>query len=143
MARKAKGTLLKIGDGAGPEVFTTVAELTKIGFPEFGTGTVEVTSFDSTDEEFVSDGIQGHGDISIEGNWLPEHASQNDTAGLLAKAIAGEVSNYEIVVPTPAGTKTFAFAAFLKFKPKDVGPRDALGFTGTLKPTGAITVTTA
>ena len=141
MGRKAKGTLLNIGDGAGPEVFTPVAELTSIGLPEFGTGTIDVTNFDSADEEHVSDGIQAHGEVAIEGNWLPEHATQSETTGLLAKAIAGEPTNWTVVVSAGAGTKTFAFAAIPRFMPKVGGPKDALKFSGTLKVTGAITIT--
>lgn len=140
MGRKAKGTLLKIGNGAEPEVFASIAELTKISFPEFGTGTMETTSFDSTEEEFQSDGIQQHGELAIEGNWLPEHATQSETAGLLKAAIDGTLTNFQIAVAAGAGTKTYTFPAFVKFRPKDVGPKDALGFTGTLKVSGAVEI---
>jgi len=44
----AFGTLLKIGDGGGPESFTTIAEVRTLGGPELSRDTVDVTSHDST-----------------------------------------------------------------------------------------------
>ena len=143
MGRKAKGTLLQIGDGAGPEVFTSVAELTSIGAPSFGTGSIDTTNYDSTAEEFISDGIQIHGDVAIEGNWLPEHASQNETAGLLSKAIAGGAMNVQLVVSAGTTTKTFKFPVILTFQPQIGGPKDALKFSATLKVAGPVTTTSA
>jgi len=141
MGFSSKGTALQIGDGASPEVFTTVAELTKVDPPKFGTGTVETTSHDSTAKEYVSDGIQDHGETAIEGNWLPNHATHGSTAGLLKKAKDGALSNWRIVV-TPGSGSTFTTtgAAFCTFEPKAGAPTDKLSFSGSLKWSGAVTI---
>jgi hypothetical protein len=140
--RKAKGTLLQIGDGAGPEVFTTIALCLTIPFPEWGQGTIETTNFDSSDEEHVTDGIQAHGEPEAEILWIPENATQNDTAGALSKAISGVISNYKVSVITATGTKVFAFAASVRFMPSAVSPRDALKARVKFKLTGGVTITT-
>lgn len=44
----ALGTLLKIGDGGGSEVFTTIAEVLDISGPNFTLDTEEVTSHSTT-----------------------------------------------------------------------------------------------
>ncbi len=136
MGKKAKGALFKIGDGAGPEVFTTIAELTSIGVPEFGHGTIETTNFDSANEEHIADGIVSHGEVNIEGNWLPGNATQGEATGLLKAAKDGIVRNFQIAVEG----KTFTFPAIVRFKPTIGGPRDALKFSAALKIAGAVTI---
>lgn len=137
MGQKAKGALLKIGDGVvGTEAFTAVAELTSIGLPEFGQGTIETTNFDSANEEHIADGIVSHGEVPIEGNWLPGNATQGEVSGLLKVAKDGTTRNFQIAV----GGKTFTIPAIVRFKPTIGGPRDALKFSATLKVAGAVTI---
>jgi hypothetical protein len=145
MGRRAKGSLLQMGDGAvdpGPEAFTAIAKLTSFKPPAFGEGVIDTTNFDSAADEHVTDGIQSHGEVPVEGFWLPEAATHGDTAGLAAKAIAGGTHNFKVVVNTATGTKTFAFAASVRFEPNVGGPRDALKFSGALRISAGVTITT-
>ena len=142
MAKMAKGTRLLVGDGAvapAVEAYAPVAELTSIPLPEFGTGTVDVTNHDSTSEEFISDGIQQHGEFEAEGNWLLDHATHDEETGLLAIARSGEAHNFKIEVPIAGAQKlVMPFRAFVKFKPMAGGPKDPLKFKVSFRPTGAI-----
>jgi len=148
MARIARGTKLLMGDApaTGIEVFAPVAELTSIGLPSFGAGTVDVTNYDSTSEEFISTGIQEHGEFEVEGNWMPSNATHDGTAGLLAVAKSGEARNFKIEVPAGAngGQKlTLPFKAFVTFAPQAGGPKDPLKFKANFRPTGPIAPTLA
>lgn len=144
--RKSKGSLLQMGDGAvspAVEAFTSIAKLTNFKPPKFGQGVIDVTNHDSVANEHVTDGIQDHGEIPIEGYWLPEAATHGDATGLEKKAIDGGVHNFKVLVPTATGTKTYAFAASVVFEPNVGGPKDALKFSGTLRLSGPVTRTTA
>jgi hypothetical protein len=44
LAVHAKGTLLQVGDGGGPEIFTTIAEVKSIAGPNLQGATIDVTT---------------------------------------------------------------------------------------------------
>lgn len=69
-------TFLQYGDGATPEAFTTIAEITAIAPPELSVTMVEVTNMDSTNawEEFIPV-VKSGGDISVEYNYIPANTS--------------------------------------------------------------------
>lgn len=68
-ALNSTGTLLKAGDGGGPETFTTIAEVLDIAGPSLEIGTEEVTSHDSAGiREFVAT-LLDYGEITFDVNW--------------------------------------------------------------------------
>lgn len=88
------GTVLAVGDGASPEVFTAITEITSIGGPELSSEQVEVTSLDSAGgfKEFVT-GLKDGGSISIENNWIKSDVSQ---VQMRDDVQAGTKRNYRI-----------------------------------------------
>lgn len=143
-AKAAKGTQLKIGDGGGSEVFTKIAEVTSLG--EAGatqTGDIDVTSFDSTAVEVISDALPDHGEITFGVNWVASNAQQQQ---LIADCEAGTLRNFRIEANDHASTpSTLVFAAIVK---KHTGlnadsPKAAYKSSVTLRVSGAMTRTYA
>lgn len=112
-AKSSFGTFLKLGDGASSETFTTVSEVLDIKGPALKLQTEEVTSHSSTAGwvEKIATLLEA-GDISFEMNWIPGHATQSYSAGLLANMVNRTLRNFQIVVPA-ASTVTWTFAAFV------------------------------
>ena len=115
-AVKALGTLLKRGDGGGPEIFATVAEVLNISGPSLSLETIDVTSHGGW-REFIT-GLANGGEITLELNYIPDNASHDATAGLLKDfedQISGVLAtprNYELVFPDTSNT-TWTFAAWI------------------------------
>lgn len=139
-AISAFGTQLQRGDGGGPEVFTAVAEVSKIDGFEISMDTPEVTNHQSTEgwREYVAGLIDG-GEVALELNYIPTNATQNATAGLLADLKNRTKRNFKIVFPD-SGSTTWSFSAFVtKFKPS-APTDDKLMGTATVKVTGKPTL---
>jgi hypothetical protein len=137
-AKIGYGTLLKVGDGASPEQFVTVAEVRSVG--NFGSerALIDVTNFDSpnTFMEYIlamKDGVE----MAIQANFLPNNATQDLTDGLMSLQDAGTPANFKLILPGAFGT--FLFAALVrKFEVPSIAPNAAMEITFTLKITGAI-----
>lgn len=136
-AKIGYGSLLKRGNGASPEVFTTIAEIRKVG--EFGSerGLIDVTNLDSPDTfmEYIlsmKDGVE----LAVEANFLPNNATQSPTAGIIKDHDDGTTRNFTLTLPGTFGK--FAFSALVRAWKANVDPNDALVATFTLKVTGAI-----
>ena len=133
------GTLLKRGDGGGPEVFTAIAEVKDIS--EFGAERelVEVTHYTSPSgyREFIL-GLKDGSQFTARMNWIPSHATQSSTAGVVYDFNNDTVHNYQLVFPTsPAVTAAVALRAmsFRVLPPND----GALELEVNFKVSGAIT----
>jgi len=140
MAISAFGTLLKIGDGATPENFTTIAEVTNIGGPALSLDPIEITSHSSTGgwKEFIG-GLLDAGEVSFDINYEPTEATHDASTGLIADMVARTLRNFQLVFPD-AGSTTWSFAALVtSFEPSEpVGDKLAAGVT--LKVTGQPTL---
>lgn len=111
-AKPAKGTLLKIGDGGGSEVFTTIGEV--LSFTGVGeeVGEIDVTSQDSTGREYISDALPDTPEMSFEVNFVGSNAQQQQ---LRTDLRAGTLRNFQYVLNDHAVTKTTcAFSAIVK-----------------------------
>ncbi|HET8684976.1 MAG TPA: phage tail tube protein [Micromonosporaceae bacterium] len=100
----AFGTKLKRGDGGAPEVFTPIAQVTKISGPEFEREILDVTDHDSVEAwEEAKGGIKRSGEVSLDINFDP---SVHNT--LLADLNDADARNYQLVFPdTPPSTWSF------------------------------------
>jgi predicted secreted protein len=133
----AFGTTLKIGDGAEPEVFGAIAEVTNISGPGMRMDTVDITSHGSAGgwKEYAG-GLLDGGEIKLELNFLPGNASHQS---LSAAMVARVKKNFKLEFPDTPAT-TWSFAAFVtNFEPS--APVDGkLGASATLKITGQPTL---
>lgn len=140
IAISGKGTLLKIGDGGGPEVFTTVAEVKSIGGPSFSSDTNDVTSHDSPGayREFIASLIDP-GDLSFDINFVPTAATHNASTGLLRDFQNRIRRNFKLVFPDTAAT-TWSFQGIVTGFQLNAPTDDVLSASVTIKITGQPTL---
>ncbi len=132
-AQKGKDLLIKIGDGASPEVFTTVAGLRSTQLALNATN-VDVTNADSTDQwrELLSGG--GVKTASVSGSGVFKDAASDAT---LRTAFFNQATgNFQLTIPS-FGTVTGPFKiATLQYE----GPYDGeLKVSLSLASAGALT----
>ena len=112
------GTLIKLGDGAEPEVFTTIAEVGDISLPEFGNEKEDVTVQTTPGRRRAYKVTLGK-DMTVEFpiNFDPADATHDSTTGLKSLADSGESANFQIVL-TDDDETTWEFTAGVEtFKP--------------------------
>lgn len=109
-AKAGRGTKLQRGDGATPtELFTTIAEVKDINGPQMTVSTVDVTSQDSTHEEFVA-AIKASGEVAFQCNLIDSDAQMQ---ALFVDYDNGTLRNFKLVANNHAvegskSTRTFA-----------------------------------
>jgi predicted secreted protein len=128
------GTLFRNGNGATPEVFTVVAEITNLTPPAPSRDSVDATHEQSPGgwREFIP-GLADGGEVSFEINYDPGSA---DAAAFLAEFNAqgsAAVKNRQVLFPDGS---YWQFAAFLTGLESEAPIDDKLAATVTLKVTG-------
>ena len=128
------GTLLQLGDGADPEVFTTIAEVKDITGPGLEADTIEVTNHSSPGawREYIA-GLLDAGEVTFDVNYLPGDATHDATTGLQANLLARSVDSYRLTWPT---ADTVTFPAFVTGFETGAPVDDALSASVTLKVAG-------
>jgi len=136
----AYGTTFAVGDGADPEVFTTIAEVSEIGGISLERMTEDGTSFDSGGwEEHIST-LRKVGDISFKLNFIPDAATHgNSSGGLVHSWTAGTVKNYKVTFPDASSTEWIIPAIVTKVNVK-VSAKGKVEGDVTLKPSGTPTL---
>lgn len=100
------GFVLKVGDGADPEVFTAIPKI--IGFPPIGQTNplVDVTNFDSATREYIA-GLADGDQVDMSCILMPGNTVQS---GLKADVVSKTNRNFQVVVNDGTDTMTFDFA---------------------------------
>lgn len=131
----AFGTQWKIGDGGGPEVFTTVADVTSVDVLDMSADTIDVSAHDSPAQwrEFTA-GMKDGGELSMDINYDPA------VHGTLSTAVGGNPKNMKIVMPD-AGAAEVAFAGIITGFSAQAPFDDKLSATVTVKVTGVPVIT--
>lgn len=95
-AQRGKDLLIKLGDGASPENFTTVAGL-KATSLAFNATTVDITNADSTDmwRELLNTGVKS---ASVTGSGV--FRDQASDAALRTAFFNQSLANWQIVIPS-------------------------------------------
>lgn len=108
-AKQAIGTLLKVGNGASPEVFTTIAGISSITGPQFTANEIDVTSHDTTGgyREKIT-GLKDAGSVS---GTIYFDASLTQHQALLTDFNNNTRKNYRLELATFSPARYFAFAA--------------------------------
>lgn len=134
------GTLLQIGDGGGPENFTTIAEVRDISGPGLSLSTEEVTAHDSPGgwEELVAT-ILRSGQVGFGINYRPTHGTHDASTGLIADMKNRVARNFQLVFPD-AGSTTWSFTAYVTGFSPAAPVAGALSAEITLKLTGQPTL---
>lgn len=135
----AYGSLFQTGDGATPENFTTVAEITELTPPNMTRDAIEVSNEGSPDgyREFKP-GWRDGGEVKFKANWLPTNTTQDFTTGLGEQFNDNEVHNYRIVLPNTI--ITLSLSGFLTAFEPDLPIEEQAQLSGTVKVSGKPTV---
>jgi len=136
----AYGSQLQLGDGASPEVFSAIAEITELSGPKMERDAIEVTNHQSADgyKEFIA-GMRDGGEVTIKANWLPNNATQDETTGLNSKFNLNTTQNWKIILPSSIAT--ISFAGFLTAFEPDTPLTEQGVLDCTIKVTGKPTIT--
>jgi hypothetical protein len=106
----AFGTLLKMGDGASPEVFTSVAEMREIPVPGLEGAMLEVTTHESPGgiRESIPN-LPALSDLTFQIYYIPSNATHDHLTGLLSKTLSRVKTNFKVFYNvTPALVCTFS-----------------------------------
>lgn len=131
------GTLLKVSDGGGTPVFTTIAEVKTVDSPELTTETADVTHMTSPSaiKEFIAT-LSDNGEISFTANAILSHATQGNTAGLYYLQRTRTMREFQLVFPFAVPITWTQLCLVTKLKTST--PIDgAMTLEGTLKVSGA------
>lgn len=108
----ALNTVLKRGDGASPEVFTAIAELTDINGLDLKMDVVEITHLTNAWKERKGTLLDA-GEIKISGNFIPTDTTQRfATSGLGLDLVNKTLRNFKLVFPD-GGSTTWTFTALV------------------------------
>lgn len=135
-AQVTNGTVIKRGDGASPEVFTSIPEVFNIEPPADEATEIDVTHLTSTAMEFKF-GLSDNGAVTCEMNYVHNDATQE---ALRTDKTNKTLRNFQIVYPD--SVETHAFAAYVtQFRINGVPVNERLTATAVLRISGAVTIT--
>ena len=135
VAFKGAQTLIQLGDGASPEVFTTIGEVVSFGALGQRNDLIEVTHLLSTAKEYIG-GLPDGVEIPVVCNYIPTNTQQ---VAMIAKVASGLSANFKYKLPSGGGSLTFSFAALvLGWNLPETTPNTATHVEFTLKITGSI-----
>lgn len=104
-ALESQGMVLKIGDGADPEVFNPIPEIKEISGPSGSASIIDVSDLDSTAKEKRM-GLMDEGQVSLTLNFIPTNTYH---AQLRTDRAARTLRNFQLLfTDTPATTWSFA-----------------------------------
>jgi hypothetical protein len=132
------GTVLKMGDGDDPEVFTAIAKIRSIDPITQTKPLVDVTDLESTAREFIG-GLKDGDEFGITAALLLDHASHDQTTGLDSVFMTDQAVNFQLL--PNSSTKKLEFAAICT--QRGFGGFDADGLmmhTWRLKISGDVTI---
>ena len=132
------GVKLKLGDGASPEVFAEIGEITDISDGD-SAELKEVTNHQSAGSrrEYIGGLIDG-GEVTFTVNYDPDGATHNRTTGL--QAYLRQTKNFRL--EEPGNTLGYEFAAVIMSTSKAYPVDDKMSMDVTIKKTGALTAYT-
>jgi hypothetical protein len=134
-ARIGHGTLLKRGNGATPEIFETIAEVTSINPPEMQSEDVKVSHMESPGgyHEYIP-GMREAGEVSFDINFLPANPTHNGTTGLAGDHRNRTVRNWRIDLA--GGGAFWLFAGYVKSFKVAIPVDDKVSASVSIKVTG-------
>ncbi len=139
-ATSTKHSKVQRGDGATPENFTTIAEVTGFKGPSAKATTIDVTSMDSDAMEFKP-GLVDNGEVSIDFLFV---GSDQQQQGLVADIAAGTMRNHRLVANDHLATpSTATFLGLVTGHDLSGALNSALKGSATIKISGVITRTFA
>lgn len=135
-ALETQGVLIKRGDGASPEVFTTIPEIVSFDGPGGSASEIDVSDLASSAREFRM-GLKDEGDFSFEMMYLPNNAQHG---GLQTDRTNRTLRNFTITL-TDSPQSVMSFSAYVREFSVSGGVDDVIRASVTLRISGAVTIT--
>lgn len=133
-ALTSQGVLLKIGDGASPEVFTAIPEIVTFNGPGGAGQVIDVTDLDSLAMEKIM-GLPDEGQLTFDINYLPDNTYH---ALLRTNRGAQTLTNFKLVFTDDSPAKTWSFSAYVTGFTVTGGVNAPIRASVTLEITGTI-----
>ena len=108
-ALEAQGTVLKIGDGASPEVFSTISEIKTFTGPGGSAAVIDVTDLSSAAKEKRM-GLADEGQLSFMINYIP---SDTEHAALRSARATRVETNFQLIFTDASPATTWSFSGFV------------------------------
>lgn len=99
MSMKFEGTQLQAGDGADPEVFTTIAGVKSVSVGSISRTIIDNTDLDSGDYRTFKGGLKDGGSLGMSVNFEPTNGTHDKTSGFLSHFDDDDARNYKLVFP--------------------------------------------
>lgn len=133
-ALEAQGMELRIGNGASPEVFTAISEISTFSGPGGAATVIDVTDLSSLAKEKRM-GLADEGQLSFTINYIP-----NDTQHALLRAQRAnrQETNFKLIFTDDSPSTTWSFAAFITGFSVTAAVDGVVQANVTLEITGAI-----
>jgi hypothetical protein len=136
-----RGTVLKIGDGASPEVFSTVVNVSNINITGRTANEVDFTHLASSSgyAEFRQ-GTKDPGEISMTVHFDPAAATHGSSGvGILALFNAGTLFNFKIDFAGAGKSYMFTGTGYYSGDDITIGPDDPVTRDVTIRVSGPLT----
>lgn len=134
-ALEAQGMLIKIGNGASPQVFTTISEIKTFSGPTGSAAVIDVTDLSSTAKEKRM-GLADEGQLSFTINYIPDNTQH---ALLRTRRASREETDFKMVFTDDSPSTTWSFSAFVTGFAVSGAVDNVVEATVTLEITGSIT----
>jgi hypothetical protein len=108
-ALEAQGTVLKIGNGASPEVFTAISEIKNFTGPGGAAAVIDVTDLSSLAKEKRM-GLADEGQLSFVLHYIP---SDTQHAALRAARASRVETNFQIEFTDASPSTVWSFSGFV------------------------------
>ena len=108
-ALEAQGMLIKIGNGASPQVFTTISEIKTFSGPTGSAAVIDVTDLSSTAKEKRM-GLADEGQLSFTINYIPDNTQHTL---LRTRRASREETDFKMVFTDDSPSTTWSFSAFV------------------------------
>lgn len=126
------GTILKVGDGAGPEVFTTVARVMEVDWPKLKAYMVETTNHSDEYVQQSHSGVREFTGFSVTLEWTDDEATH---ATIRTNFDSNTAKNYKLI--SPDTQVTYTFAAFVEEIGRETKIKDVQRMKIMIRPQGA------
>lgn len=128
------GSTLKLGSGASPQVYTTIAEVMRCGPIGSTNPEVDVTNLDSTAKEYIA-GLADGNNVDFDVNFLAGNAQQES---LRTSQAAGSTVNFKMVWQTSPLTNAVFDVVLLGFEMGETTPEQQVTASISGRITGSI-----
>ena len=134
-ALETQGILIQRGDGASPEVFTTIPEIISFDGPGGSANEIDVTDLSSTAKEFRL-GLKDEGDFSFEMMYIPNNTVH---IGLQTDRSNRTLRNFQITL-TDSPASVMTFTGYVKEFSLSGGVDDVLRASVVIRISGAVAI---